>query len=298
VERVELGMTQKEVLAALPTGPGITRRNTPGEMVNFMGQAPTTATHVIRQLFVRYNNDERVVELRGRYAQGPAAKGNAWQKEILNELMKRGGLPEELPAPWVKVWDDLPPQSPAPAFYRWQDDATVRTFQRDADTVEVVLRDCPPGYADGVPLTPLRYLPRGPEGCLLGTKRDELLKNWRVTKPVMAEDALVLSPASGPYDGLLVWFDKDNEVTRVAAQHRARPEPTRLPDSLAQAWGREIKNYEVDTFGWPLRQDFGKRGREGLAWHDDVTRFRIFWQEQGTRPPRMYTAWKDITAAR
>src|SRR5262249_60471747 len=124
--------------------------------------------------------------------------------------------------------------------------------QRDAFGPEVTLRDCPPEHETGITLPPLEYLPRGPEGCVLSVRRDELLRQWGVRDPVRAGDALVLTPKqAGPYDALLVWFDQDKAV-RIVARHRPRgktnPAPEQLAKEVAAAWAEQIQR-----FGWPRR---------------------------------------------
>lgn len=298
VEQLELGMTRTQVLEALPAGQAVLKQATPGGglMITFNAEPPPMATYVPRMLFARFNQAGRAVELRGRYVDGPAAKTAAWMVDLQGELRKRMA-PEELPASWTQLWADLPPKKPTPTLYRWTDDLTVRTFQRDADGVEVIVLDRPLQYENGVPLPPLEYLSHGPPGCVLGSRRDDLLKKWKIAKPVLVGEALVLTPRDVElYDGYLVWFDKENRVTRVTARHARRPDPSKLNEEITQAWGEELRLRELETFGWPRRQDFTPQGvRQSIAWHDDRTRFRIFWQPSETGPPRLYTEWSAVT---
>ena len=100
-------------------------------------------------------------------------------------------------------------------------------------------------------------------------------------------------PRGGAYDALLVWFDKD-KVTRIVARHvppaAGGRESSSPGQQITQAWARGIR-----SLGWPMHQDAGSDGLQGLGWHDDQARVRIFWQEGDNGPPRGFTEWKEVT---
>jgi hypothetical protein len=188
------------------------------------------------------------------------------------------------------VWADLPPRKPAATAYRWQDDVAILTCQRDAWGAEVTLRDASGAEPEAVASPPPEYLPRGPAGELaLGAPREEVLRAAGAKPRTTADGALVLAPrAATPYDTLLVWLDGDR-VTRIVARYAQaappRAKPAQLGQILTEAWGREAK-----ALGWPARQEVP----EGLGWHDERTRVRLFWQESENGPPRLYAEWKEL----
>src|SRR5207248_3331868 len=104
---------------------------------------------------------------------------------------KRGGAPENGPGPWAQVWADLPRRKPAPVLRRWQDDQTLLTCQQDGYGIELRLRDCPLEHPEGVPVPPLTYLPLGPEGCVLGTTKEALFRQWKVGTPALVNGGVV-----------------------------------------------------------------------------------------------------------
>jgi hypothetical protein len=298
---VQLGMTRKQALGALPRGQAVLKQQG-ADVVNVVltGEPPSTAVRVPRQVFVRFGPNQRVAEVRVRYFDGPASKGTSrWTAELLAGLSKPCGAATESPGSWSALWSDLPHRKPTPSLARWQDDVTVLTFQRDGTGAEAILRDCPLNQPAGVALAPLAYLPRGLEGIALGEERATLLGRWKIDKPRTLEDgALVLPPVpSGSYDAVLVWFEQD-KIARIAARHGllatgAQPSPS-PSDQVAQAWGRSIR-----SLGWPSRQDVTSEGAlQSLGWHDDQTRVRIFWQEADGSAPRVFTEWKDVTVAK
>jgi hypothetical protein len=286
-EDVELGMTRAEVLQGLPQGQSVLRHNfADGLWVVVTGEAERNTAFTPRQLFVRFGPDGRAVELRTRYGEGSG--GGNWVQAVVNDLKRRCGAAAEVPGP--SAWADLPPRAAPAAVSRWQDDVTLITCRRDAWGVEVTLRAAPP--EDGPdPLPPLVYLPRGPGDVSLGDAREEVMKRAG-DRPPLPDGALVLAPASPVrYDTLLVWFDGDR-VARVVARHvqagPAKPTPAQMAQQLTEAWGREAR-----ALGWPRRQDFaGDKVLQGLGWHDDRTRVRMFWQESQNGPPRLYTEWR------
>ena len=292
---VTLGMTRQQVLQVLPSVTGVVRQEMPGGMrVLFTGSPARNATHVLRELFLRWDDAGKLAEVRARYEDGPASAGGAWFAAVLNAFRKSGGAAQEQPGSWGAVWSDLPPRKPVPLAYRWQDDVTALTVQRDASGAEVALRDCPLPHPTGLPLPPLEYLPRGPEGVALGDMREGLLRRWPNHQP-QADGSVALVPAkAGPYDGILVWFDK-GRVVRIAARHSlqngASPgRPAEAAKALLQEWASA-----APQLGWPRRQELAGEGLlQGLSWHDDRTRVRLFWQESNDGTARVFTEWKDV----
>ena len=293
--QVQLGMTRAQVLQGLPGGQSVVQRDIPdGLRVAFTGAPGRDQKHFAGELTVRFDARQRAVEVRALYHAGPAAGNSAWTRSLLNTLKKAGGAPQPLPATWAQVWADLPPQEPAAALYQWRDDVTIMTYQCDGSAAECVLRDCPADREAGVALPPLEALPRGPEQCSLGDNRAELLQRWGVNKPVTAGGVLVLSPARpSPYDALLVWFDKD-QVVRIVARHHPKAGVSRasqMGQAVMEAWGREARN-----LGWPQRRDvLSGELLQGLGWHDERTRVRLFWEETKEGDLRVFTEWKTLT---
>jgi hypothetical protein len=273
-EAVALGASRADVLAALPRSQSIRHHQlADGVSLLFAGEPGTKL--VARQLFVRFGPDDRVAEVRVRFQDSPALL--AWLER------KPQGKPEKLASPWAGLWSDLPAQKPAPVRYRWFDDRTVLTYDRDGGGVgEVALRDWPADQAQGPGLAPLHLCGRGVEGCGIGDGRADVLKRWKVSKPqTAAGGAEVLAPPAGSaYDLVLVWSE-GGKVTKVIARHKTRT-------TLDQAWGRD-----VDRLGVVRRRD-GRRGQvlEAYGWHDDTTRVRIFTQDT-EKGPQLFTEWRS-----
>ncbi len=291
---VHLGASPALVQQGLPRGENVAKQKlADGLLVTFTGEAAPKTPHVARQSLVRYGPDGKVIELRTRYAEGTT--GGNWSQALLNGLKRRYGVPAEAPGPWASVWPDLPARKPAATLYRWQDDLTVLTCQRDAWGVELTLRDLSGSDAAAEPLPPPEYLPRGPAGeVTLGTSREDVLKAAGAKPQTLEDGALVLRPrTSAPYDAVMVWLDGDR-VTRVIARYaQAAPpkaRPAELTKLLSEAWGRDAR-----AFGWPARLDASDaQGLQGLGWHDGHTRARLFWQEAESGPPRMFAEWKEL----
>jgi hypothetical protein len=293
-------MTRPQVQHALPGGRAVLKQDMPGGLtVTFNGEPTGDSTHVARQLFARFDPNGRAVEVRTRYFDGPAA-GNTpnWKAELLTAIKRRCGAPDEAPAGWSDVWSDFPPRKPAAASFRWKDDVTILTYQRDAGAVELTLLDRPRDQEAGVSLPRLQYLGRGPDDCQLSMTRDDLLQRWGVRQPVTAGDgAVVLAPKSPqPYDAILVWFDRDR-VARIVARHPAgktakTATPEEMGKAVGEAWGRDLRR-----LGWPIRQELTPhRALHGLAWLDEHTRVHLFWQDGDDGSSRVFTEWKELTA--
>jgi hypothetical protein len=255
--------------------------------VLFLTEGPGDAAFHARQLFVRFR-DGRVAEVRARYQEG-SRPGAAKSPSLLAALKRApNGAPEQQPAPWAGLWADLPVQRPAPVLYRWQDDLTELTYQRDAGGSEVIVRERAAGDEESLP--PLRFCGRGVNGCGLGDARSDVLRRWKATQPPVVNGAEVLGqPATSPYDLLLVWSE-NGRVTKVVARHRS-PAPLRPQDvgaALQEAWGRD-----VDRLGVVRRQDDSHgHVQQAYGWHDDRTRVRIFAQEMEDGL-RLFTEWRE-----
>ena len=297
LDQFYLGATREEVLGRLPTGQSALKRDIPdGLMVTFPIENSSNDPYVLHQAFVRFDAQGRTAEIRVRYDDGPARGKGTWAGEMLKDLSKRSGAPQTVACPWTAVWSDMPVQKPAPSSLEWNDDVSRLRFNRDGGGVELTLVDCPAEQPAGVVLPPLEALARGPANCFLGMTRDQLNKAWQITqKSVTAADgALVLrpAPASG-LDALLVWFDKD-QVVRVVGRHTqpSGKDNGTLSEGVRADWAKNMR-----SSGWPRRQDNAPGNLlQGLTWHDDVTRVRVFWQEPDDGPAHVFTEWKTLTA--
>ncbi len=289
VEGLQLGMTREEALATLP-GSASVRRQALSDGVNllFTAEPPLSAPYWARQMFVRFGPDNRVAEVRVRYQEGPGMP-SAKSPSLLDALKKVAGAPEELPGAWAGLWADLGGRKTS-ILYRWHDDTTQLTLQRDEGGAEVTLRDCPADRPQGVELPPLQFCPRGVELCALGDRRATILRRFNVKQPPTAANGaeVLAAPEGSPYDLLLVWSDNGG-VSRIIARHRDKPAGSDegVAAALQQAWARNI-----DRLGYVRRME-GPRGQVKGAydWHDDVTRVRTFVQdtEQG---PRVFTEFR------
>ena len=296
---IQLGMTKKQVLNSLPHTASITQQNLGVDLSLLFRDAPAPeATFFVRQMFLRFAADDRLTEIRVRYQEGPA-RPDEHRPSLLASLKKSGGEPQSLPAPWAGLWSDLPAREPKPTLYRWADDATLMTCQRDAGGAEVTLRDWPAGAmaeqaAEALP--PLRFCDEGAAGILLGQDRADVLKRFPSHKPVENEDAVALAaPADSPYETIAVWFDAD-KVTRVVAQHKVAPrDAADVTAKMQEAWARDF-----DRLGALRRQD-GPAGPilQAYGWHDDKVRVRLLAQDGGDGP-RLFTEWRywPMTARR
>jgi hypothetical protein len=293
-EGVELSRNQSQVLASLPRGPNVSRRTLPdGLNVLVSGEASKTVPYQVRQMFIRFDGKAKAVELRSRYGEGTSASG--WSQALLADLKKRYGAPREEAGPWAKLWADLPARKPLPVLFRWNDDVTELTCQRDPWGAEVILRDVSDPGQVGALLPPFAYLTRGPGEVSLGDPRQQVDKLARDRSKILDDGILMLTPQNPlPYDVLLIWFD-GGQIGRIVARHSqdvpAQAGPPRLATLLREAWGRELL-----TLGWPgwwhLRND---QVLQGMGWCDDRTRVRLFWQESQNGPSRLFTEWKELS---
>lgn len=286
IDEVRLGATREQVRGILPRTRSI--RVQPlkdGYNVLFMKEPPAKTVYWPRQLFIRFDKQERVAEIRVRYLEKSQAAG-ASSPSLLDTLKaKPNGAPATLPAPWAGLWADLTTRKP-PVLHRWQDDSTCLTYQKDKGGSEVVLRDC----LDVGQLPPLQFCSRGVKACVLGDSQPDVRKRWHVAKPLLAANGaeVLAPPAKSPYDAVLVWYDND-KVTRVIARHR-EPKTLKTPEigeALQKAWATNI-----DQLGCLRRQD-GPSGQvlQAYSWNDDRTRVRVFAQETNDGV-RMFTEWR------
>jgi hypothetical protein len=293
---LQLGMSKAEVLQAIPVGSSVYKRDFPGGLsVAFAGAPVRPQPFLPGQVFVRFDANERVAELRAIYVGGAVnASAAGWTKNLVAGLKKTAGAPQETPAV-ATAWSDLS-QKPAGVVNEWLDDVTKMTCRCDPSGAELVLRACSEQYADGVPLPALDYLARGVEQCKLGDARADVVRRANVAQPTIAADgALVLSPPKGsPYDAVLVWFEKDQAV-RIVARHAvttspAAVTPAQMSQQLVDAWGRDFP-----TLGWPQRRDhFSANVLLGFGWHDDRGRVRLFWEETSDSGLRLFTEWRTV----
>jgi hypothetical protein len=292
-EGVGLGMSRSAVLDALPQGEGVVRRQLPdGLGVIFKEVREDSPGYTPRELFVRLGPDGRVAEVRVRYTDDPGAKERGGVVRLLAQIRSQCGAPWQLPSNWSGVWSDFPRREPTPVLYRWLDDVTVLTCQRDSEGVELVVRDCPLDHEEGIPLAPFQYLPAGPDHCPLGSTRAGLLKKWKDAGAAERDGVLLLKPQGSPFDLLQVHFNNDDVVDQVTARHRPQwkenPGADRLAAAVQLAWSKQLR-----LLGWPRREDYSKR-KQMQSWtsHDELSRVSIFWQESKSGPPRLYTEWK------
>src|SRR5439155_24637273 len=96
LEQIELGMKRAEVLKSLPPGQGAVKHTIPGGLaITFRGEPARTDMFVVRQMFIRFDND-RVVELRARYVDGPGGGKDArWMRDLLTAIKRRAGAAAE-----------------------------------------------------------------------------------------------------------------------------------------------------------------------------------------------------------
>jgi hypothetical protein len=169
---------------------------------------------------------------------------------------------------------------------------TVFSCRREGG-LDVVLRDRPPDQ-DDVAAPRAAYLPRGPEGCVLGMSAAELTRQWKLRQAPPAGRPVVLTPPEGsPYDALLVWLE-GGRVARVVARHRAEEAQSlsaaAAGQAVTEAWGRQAAE-----LGWPRRQETGRGGSvQSWANRDDATQVRVFWQQNRRESPRVYTEWTEL----
>jgi hypothetical protein len=288
LDRLQLGLQRDELLALMPAGENVVKRDLPsGVLVTVLGAA-TGGGPLARELFVRFDAQGRAAALHVRYTDTPGNNGGT--RKLLESFRARAGSPRES----VTVADsDLPgKRKPITTRYQWHDDLTALTCLQKGAGLEVILRDRP--AADDADVTqPTSYLPRGPEGCTVGTSREDLLRTWHVRGPAPAGQALVLTlRRSSPYDALWVWLENDR-VVAVRARHKQENtealQAAQAGQAVTQAWAQDAA-----ALGWPRQQDLTADGVvQGWTNHDDRTLVRIFWQVRPGEAPRVFTEWRE-----
>ncbi len=291
IDNLSLGMTREQVRAALPDARSLRIQPlSDGWNILFLNEPPATATYWPRQLFVRFGDDNRVAEIRVRYQEGPKPSGPKAPSLFDTLKAKANSVPETLPAPWAGLWTDLPARKP-PVFYRWLDDVTYLTYQRDWGGSEVTLRDRPSDQLRGVALPPLLFCGRGVAGCVLGDSQNAVRQRWRVGNPLLASngDEVLKTPADSPYDVLLVRYE-NGKVSKLIARLREPKtlKATEVGAALQRAWGADL-----DRLGFVRRQD-DTLGQvlQAYSYHDDRTRVRLFAQETG-EGICLFTEWRE-----
>jgi hypothetical protein len=299
IQGFALGMPRAKVQELLPKGRTALRRDmTDGITVTLAGEAEPNDLFIARQIYIRFGEDDKVVEVRARYFDGPAAKNTgSWVKKRVEDIAKRAGAPMPIPATWSNLWAGATPARHRAAELFWQDDLTVTTLQYDDAGAELRVRDCPLDHPNGVPLRPLESLPTGVPPLELRLSSSELAKKLEGMKPETTSDggAMVHPQAGSPYDLILVYSGKSG-VGRILARHatgdKKRTNPAEWAQALNEAAGRQIA-----AFGWPCRQDLTNRGiLQAMGWHDDATQIRIFWSESNSGAISLFTEWKDLLA--
>jgi hypothetical protein len=299
-EGVGLGMSQEDLGEVLPGGDDYPRLIVPGGLgIVYRDERSPNPGYVPRELFVRFRG-KQVAEVRVRYVSAAGRRGRSGVKQLLEEIIRKSGAPRQEPGSWAKVWTGYPARKPAPVLYRWEDDTTRLTCQRDSEGVEVVVVDRAPEREAGTPFQPVAYIPLGPEDCRLGEGKAELKKRWAKTKPEWQEGVLILYPPKGDYDQVQVAFDTRGKAVTITARLRQQwngnPGPAKLAEAVSDAWAARLSR-----FGWPRRQDRNARRQVStFTGHDEATRVKVFWEGRGTAadPVRLYTEWQALAALR
>jgi hypothetical protein len=289
LEKVRLGMSEAQFLAALPREKDAMRRKIDGGWAVSYLRLGKNKPYVARELAARFAPSGRLAEVRVVYGNVANTKG---VDVLIDEWKNRGGAAEVVrPGPATAAWADLSSLSPT-VLYRWQDDATQASCQVDDFGAVAVLRDCPLESADGEPLPCLASLPRGTGGIELGMKRDDVMKKWPGASPRDLDGYLVLSPRDRvEFDLILVRFENYRAV-RILARH-ALDKPAQagqLGELLRKAWGRHFR-----SLGWQTRELVsGEHNLPGWATCDERTRCRIFWERDAGDNLRLLTEWKEL----
>jgi hypothetical protein len=293
LECLRLGQSKSEAEAALPMGRSYIRRDFPGGVSLVIFTNPIKGVPFwARQIFLRYAND-RLAEVRLRYHEGlaPSRRGQT----LLELLSTRDtGAPETIPARWNGLWSGLPRPGRAVEM-RWQDDLTVRTYQRDGSGSEVILSDRTAADT-GKSLGPLAFIEPGVDGCRLGDTREQVRKALKAPVAVSGGADVHGQPADSPYEMILVWYVKGKDpksakVFRIIGVHRTRPKTQErdVAAALSQAWGRDVGGLGA------LRRQEGERGHilGSYFWHDDRIRVEIYVHndDQGARLMTEWRAW-------
>jgi len=298
LDYLPLGAPREEVLRYLPKGQTVFKREFDNGMLVVVNSPPPRdgAPYMVREIVVRFDPEQRLDLAQVRYdtASKPRnAKEADWPKALLEPWRQAGGAVAALPSPLAARSRDLPAQTSSGTFYRWEDDLTEATLLSDRNGVLVTLADRP---ADGKEPPPLVYLPSGPAealpGLTLGMSRQDFLAAAKMKPVETPEGALAIGVAKGPYDAVLVWFDKQDRAEQITARFRqtdaSRTGQKDLEKALTERWGAEIRQV-----GWPARRDYSPQGvLQSLTWFDDLTRYRLYWADTDNSPARLWAEWK------
>jgi hypothetical protein len=284
LEGVKLGMSRADFKKALPRAPMPIEREFAGGLMEAYLGPPQSADAVAREWFGRFDND-RLAELRIRYVDHTANKPGTFNKKF-DGLKKQLGAPESVKGTGA-LWADLPKRGNS-VTHAWQDDVTTLTVHQEPYGLEIVLRDCPADYPEGAPLPPFAYLNRGVGDIKLGLTKEALVKLG--AKPSEGNSFIIDAAGQEWYDAIVAWVE-DGKVARIVARHKT---PTALKAeaqasrTLPEHWARDSR-----SVGWPSRQDMIGPNLQSLATRDDITRYRIFWQEE-PQGVSVFSEWKNI----
>jgi hypothetical protein len=291
VEQIQLGTQKAAVKRALASAreARLTTLEDGGFNLVFFSTPAAGVTYWPRQMFVRFDKADKVAEVRVRYQDGSVAPSK--DRPSLFDVLKKGnGAPEKITATWPAVWSDVGERHSA-RHWRWLDDRTLITLQQDAVTAEVILRDCPADDPLGASVTPLAFLSRGVRACQLGDSREEVLKRWKIERPTLVGDAVLLTPTDGAYDAVLAYFEAGDSgrLVKIQAQYRNRLSGEDASSAIVEAWRKDL-----DHLGGVRRQDAPKSTvLQAFSWHDEKTRVRIFGQVTNNGP-RLYCEWREL----
>lgn len=291
-DNLKLGMTRAEFQKSLPRSEFLYEREIPGGMMAaFVGSA-AAGDAVAREWFGRFESDkfdksgdkssDRLVEFRIRYADVPSNKPGTFTKKV-DAIKAKLGLPEAT-LDTSDTWSDMPKRG-VTGSYTWHDDLTRLTCKQEPFGLEVTVRDCPVGHADGAPLSEMAFLGRGIGNVQLGMSKEALVSLG--AKPV--DDAYVIEGGSKDYSAVMAWVEAD-KVVRIIARHKAAPIKGEANASTAirTKWGTDAR-----ALGWPLRQDVVAGNIQSFANRDDQTRYRLFWNEE-SGGIAVFSEWKDV----
>jgi hypothetical protein len=283
---LRLGQDRAAALAALPKGKDYSQGKGDRWASVALLTAPTaTATIWLRQIQLRFGEDDKLTEMRLRYQTGPTASRKG--QTMLDQLSDaKAGAPETIAPQWAGLWADLSEPGKT-ASYRWSDDRTIRLYSEDAGGMEVILRD----RSDKEP-RPWQWLGTGVGRMRLGETADAIEDGGRNTVLTTSDGASVYrGPKDGPYEMVLVWYASGDKAraTRVVAVHRDIPpsEPKEVAAALNRVWGKDI-----GTLGF-LRHQVSASGAQlgAYFWNDDRVRVKT-WAEATDKGPRLRTEWR------
>jgi hypothetical protein len=291
LEQFPLGMAQPEFMKFIPVGRSIVRRElSDAVIVAINSPAPPDRPYLARQIVARFDGEKRLSWLHVRYEVGTtqARATTPWTVQLLSPWRAAGGAVNANASPYAALESDLPPPNPAGKHYAWHDDLTHATCLLDASGVELTVWNRPPDDASPTPFT---YLPNGMDNVRLGMPLSQAKAAFGGEPEALPDGSLVFRPGQGPYDAVVVWVEKE-QIVRLAGRFRvektATTKPSDLEKQLMTQWGSEIAKIL-----WPTRRDFqGGKVLQALIWHDDATRYRLYWAESENSPARLWAEWK------